>query len=189
MKLKPIIEELRNYCPSFEQRVYGIGTFSQLSESISTEALPAAFVVPMSEEPDDPATTSRYRQTVRFNFAVLLMVPNTEDEQGLTAWEKADDLKKEVFHAILGADDIKSGKDWIQFEGLSIADMNRAALTIQLDFSCEYEITDDETRHGADIDRLGRFLRMYTDVDVIGDKGRPDGQIEAKMHINLEQEK
>ncbi len=186
MKLKPIIEELRNYCPSFESRVYGIGTFSQLSESISTEALPAAFVLPMSEEPEDPAATSRYRQIVRFNFAVLLMVSNTEDEQGLTAWEKADDLKKEVFHAILGADDIQSGKDWIQFEGLSIADMNRAALTVQLDFSCEYEITDEETRHGADIDRLGRFLKMYTDIDVIAEKGKPDGRIEAKVLIDLE---
>ena len=137
MKLKPIIEELRNYCPSFEQRVYGIGAFSQLSESVSTEAMPAAFVLPVSEDPQDPATSSRYRQVVRFRFAVLVMVSNTEDEQGLTAWEAADDLKKEVFRAILGSDDIKAGKDWIQFEGLSIAEINRAALTLQLDFSCE----------------------------------------------------
>lgn len=189
MKLKPIIEELRNYCPSFEQRVYGIGAFSQLSESVSTEAMPAAFVLPVSEDPQDPATSSRYRQVVRFRFAVLVMVSNTEDEQGLTAWEAADDLKKEVFRAILGSDDIKAGKDWIQFEGLSIAEINRAALTLQLDFSCEYEITDEQTRHGADIDRLGRFLRMYSDIDVIAEKGHPDGRIEAKVLIDLEKTK
>ncbi|WP_289187185.1 hypothetical protein [uncultured Parasutterella sp.] len=189
MKLKPIIEELRNYCPSFEQRVYGIGAFSQLSESVSTEAMPAAFVLPVSEDPQDPAISSRYRQVVRFRFAVLVMVSNTEDEQGLTAWEAADDLKKEVFRAILGSDDIKAGKDWIQFEGLSIAEINRAALTLQLDFSCEYEITDEQTRHGADIDRLGRFLRMYSDIDVIAEKGHPDGRIEAKVLIDLEKTK
>ena len=189
MKLKPIIEELRNYCPSFEQRIYGIGAFSQLSESVSTEAMPAAFVLPVSEDPQDPATSSRYQQVVRFRFAVLVMVSNTEDEQGLTAWEAADDLKKEVFRAILGSDDIKAGKDWIQFEGLSIAEINRAALTLQLDFSCEYEITDEQTRHGADIDRLGRFLRMYTDIDVIAEKGHPDGRIEAKVLIDLEKTK
>jgi len=189
VKLKPIIEELRNYCPSFEQRVYGIGAFSQLSESVSTEAMPAAFVLPVSEDPQDPATSSRYRQVVRFRFAVLVMVSNTEDEQGLTAWEAADDLKKEVFRAILGSDDIKAGKDWIQFEGLSIAEINRAALTLQLDFSCEYEITDEQTRHGADIDRLGRFLRMYSDIDVIAEKGHPDGRIEAKVLIDLEKTK
>ena len=117
------------------------------------------------------------------------MVSNTEDEQGLTAWEAADDLKKEVFRAILGSDDIKAGKDWIQFEGLSIAEINRAALTLQLDFSCEYEIKDEQTRHGADIDRLGRFLRMYTDIDVIAEKGHPDGRIEAKVLIDLEKTK
>lgn len=189
MKLKPIIEELRNYCPSFEQRVYGIGAFSQLSESVSTEAMPAAFVLPVSEDPQDPAISSRYRQVVRFRFAVLVMVSNTEDEQGLTAWEAADDLKKEVFRAILGSDDIKAGKDWIQFEGLSIAEINRAALTLQLDFSCEYEITDEQTRHGADIDRLGRFLRMYSDIDVIAEKGHPDSRIEAKVLIDLEKTK
>ena len=189
MKLKPIIEELRAYCPSFAGRVYGIGTFSQLSESVSAEALPAAFVLPVSEDPEEPATTSRYRQTVKFNFAVLVMVSNVEDEQGLSAWEAADDLKKEVFKAIVGADDIRARKDWIQFEGLSIADMNRAALTVQLDFSCEFLIEDAQTRHGEDIDRLGRFLRMYTDVDVIAEKGRPDGRIEAKVLIDLEKTK
>ena len=85
MKLKPLIEELRSNCPSFEGRVYGIGLFSQLSESVSTETLPAAFVLPVSEEPDEPATSSRFRQVVTFNFAVLVMVSNAEDEQGLTA--------------------------------------------------------------------------------------------------------
>lgn len=189
MKLKPIIQELRAHCPGFDGRVFGVGTFSRLDESVAAELLPAAFVIPVSEDPEEPAVINRYKQQVRFNFAVILMVANTEDEQGLTAWEKSVDLKKEVFQAILGADDIQAGRDWIQFESLTVLNLNRAALTVQLDFSCQYEISDNETRHGGDIDRLGRFLRMYTDVDVIGDKGRPDGQIEAKMHINLEQEK
>ena len=134
-------------------------------------------------------TTWFGKQQVRFNFAVILMVANTEDEQGLTAWEKSVDLKKEVFQAILGADDIQAGRDWIQFESLTVLDLNRAALTVQLDFSCQYEINDNETRHGADIDRLGRFLRMYTDIDVIAEKGHPDGRIEAKVLIDLEKTK
>ena len=107
----------------------------------------------------------------------------------MTAWEKSVDLKKEVFQAILGADDIQAGRDWIQFESLTVLDLNRAALTVQLDFSCQYEINDNETRHGADIDRLGRFLRMYTDIDVIAEKGHPDGRIEAKVLIDLEKTK
>lgn len=189
MKLKPIIQEIRTYCPGFEGRVFGVGTFSQLDESVAAELLPAAFVIPISEDPEEPATISRYRQSVRFNFAVILMVANTEDEQGLSAWEQSDDLKKEVFRAICGADDLKRGQDWIQFESLSVIDLNRAALTVQLNFSCKYEINDDETRHGGDIERLGRFLRMYSDIDVIAEKGKPDGRIEAKVLIDLEKTK
>ena len=146
-------------------------------------------MIPVSEDPEDPAVINRYKQQVRFNFAVILMVANTEDEQGLTAWERSVDLKKEVFKAILGADDIQAGRDWIQFESLTVLDLNRAALTVQLDFSCQYEINDNETRHGADIDRLGRFLRMHTDIDVIAEKGHPDGRIEAKVLIDLEKTK
>lgn len=189
MKLKPIIQELRAHCPGFDGRVFGVGTFSRLDESVAAELLPAAFVIPVSEDPEEPAVINRYKQQVRFNFAVILMVANTEDEQGLTAWEKSVDLKKEVFQAILGADDIQAGRDWIQFESLKVLDLNRAALTVQLDFSCQYEINDNETRHGADIDRLGRFLRMYTDIDVIAEKGHPDGRIEAKVLIDLEKTK
>ena len=156
---------------------------------MAAELLPAAFVIPVSEDPEEPAVINRYKQQVRFNFAVILMVANTEDEQGLTVWERSVDLKKEVFKAILGADDIQAGRDWIQFESLTVLDLNRAALTVQLDFSCQYEINDNETRHGADIDRLGRFLRMYTDIDVIAEKGHPDGRIEAKVLIDLEKTK
>ena len=189
MKLKPIIQELRGPWPGSEGRVFGVGTFSRLDESVAAELLPAAFVIPVSEDPEDPAVINRYKQQVRFNFAVILMVANTEDEQGLTAWERSVDLKKEVFKAILGADDIQAGRDWIQFESLTVLDLNRAALTVQLDFSCQYEINDNETRHGADIDRLGRFLRMHTDIDVIAEKGHPDGRIEAKVLIDLEKTK
>lgn len=94
MKLKPIIQELRAHCPGFEGRVFGVGTFSRLDESVAAELLPAAFVIPVSEDPEEPAVINRYKQQVRFNFAVILMVANTEDEQGLTAWERSVDLKK-----------------------------------------------------------------------------------------------
>ena len=91
-----------------------------------------------------------------------------------------------MFHAILGQDDYESGRDWIQYEGASVASLDRAALMVQLEFSMNYDIDDTDTRHGGDIDRLGRFLRMYGDIDVIGKDGRPDGNIEAKFHIDLE---
>ena len=66
MKLKPIIQELRAHCPGFEGRVFGVGTFSRLDESVAAELLPAAFVIPVSEDPEEPAVINRYKQQVRF---------------------------------------------------------------------------------------------------------------------------
>ena len=186
MKLSPIIEELRTQCSAFEDRVFGVAEFAQIAESTAPEDLPAAYVIPLTETPFEPVATTRYKQTVEFTYAVVLVVSNTIDEQGLNAWERADDLKKSVFHAILGQDDYESGRDWIQYEGASVASLDRAALMVQLEFSMNYDIDDTDTRHGGDIDRLGRFLRMYGDIDVIGKDGRPDGNIEAKFHIDLE---
>lgn len=186
MKLKPIVEELRNECECFESRVFGIAEYAQIADSTAPEDLPAAYVIPLTETPMEPLSSTRYQQTVEFNFAVVLAISNATDEQGLNAWERADDLKKAVFAAILGSDDTGSQRDWIQYEGLSIVELNRAFLAVQLEFSCNYDIKDDETRHGKDIDRLGRFLRMYADIDVIGADGKPDGKIEAKFHEDLE---
>lgn len=186
MKLKPIIEELRTECAVFENRVFGVAEYAQIAESTAPEDLPAAYVIPLTETPMEPLSSTKYQQTVEFNFAVVLVVPNAVDEQGLNAWERMDDLKKAVFAAILGSDDTGSQRDWIQYEGLSVAELNRAFLAVQLEFSCNYDITDDETRHGKDIERLGRFLKMYADVDVIGAGGKPDGKVEAKFHVDLE---
>ncbi len=186
MKLSPIVEEIRNECAGFGERVFGIAEYAQIAESTAPEDLPAAYVIPLTETAQEPLSTTRYKQTVEFNFAVVIVVSNSIDEQGLNAWEVADDLKKGVFAAILGADDLVSGRDWIQYEGLSVAELNRAFLAVQLEFSCNYDLDDKATRHGADIERLGRFLRMYGDIDVIGKDGKPDGKIEAKFHIDLE---
>lgn len=186
MKLTPIIEEIRAQCPDFDSRVFGVAEFAQIAESTAPEELPAAYVIPLTETPFEPVATTRYKQTVEFTFAVVLVVSNTVDEQGLNAWERADDLKKAVFRSILGQDDYTAGRDWIQYEGASVVSLDRAALMVQLEFSMNYDIDDTETRHGGDVERLGRFLRMYGDIDVIGKDGRPDGNIEAKFHINLE---
>lgn len=187
MKLTPIIEELRAECSEFENRVFGVAEFAQIAESMDSAGLPAAFVLPMEENTEEPRSTTRYMQTVKANFAVVVVVTNQVDEEGLNAWEYFDDMKASVFKAILGSDDT-CGKDWIQYEGLSIVAMNRAFLAVQLEFSHEYDILDKETRHGQDIDRLGRFERMHVSVDILKD-GKPDEQIEAKQLINLETDK
>lgn len=171
MKLAPIIRELRAMCPSLSERVFGVSEFTQITESMAPAELPAAFVIPLSEEPEDPATSQRYQQDVTFNFEVVLMVQNTTDEQGLSAWETAVELKHEIFSAILGSDDAGITKrDWIEYRGIRDIERTRAYLLVPIDFACVYRISDSESRHGYDIDRLERFLSMHASIDVGSDK-------------------
>ena len=170
MRLTPIIGELRTECPSFEGRVFGISEFTQITDSMAPESLPAAFVIPVSDEPEDPRTYQRYEQDVTFNFEVAIMVSNAADEQGLSAWDAAETLKQEVFRAILGSDDPGVEKrDWIEYQGFRDIERTRAYLLLPLSFAARYRITDDETRHGLDVDRLGRFLRMHASIDAGGE--------------------
>jgi hypothetical protein len=177
MKLRSIIEDLRAYCPTLRKRIFGVAEYATLDDTASAD-LPCAFVLPLTETTEDPQSFTRYRQAVKFEFAVVLMVNNAADEQGLSAWEQAVDLKKEVFHALLGKE---IDRDPIQYEGLSIVDLNRARLIVQLEFSVEFDIVDGDTRHGLDIAALGPWDTAMVDVDL----SKPDGQIEAKVKIDL----
>jgi hypothetical protein len=178
MKLESIIEDLRAYCPTLEKRVFGVAEYAVVDETASAD-LPCAFVLPLQETTEEPQTFTRYRQSVKFEFAVVLMMGNAADEQGLPAWDLAVELKKEVFQALLGKE---IDRDPIQYEGLSIVDLSRARLIVQLEFSIEFDITDEETRHGLDIAALGPLKTVMTDVDL----SRPDGQIEAKVKIDFD---
>lgn len=183
MKLQPIIRELRAECGSFSGRVFGIAEYAQITESMAPEALPAAFVIPVSDEPDDPITGQRYLQDVTFNFEVVVMVSNVSDEQGLSAWDAADQLKSEVFRAILGSDDASLVKrDWIEYRGFRDIERTRAYLAVPLEFAAQYRIEDSDSRHGLDVERLGRFLRMFADIDLLP----PDGRAETKLRIEFD---
>ena len=166
MKLAPIVAELRAKCVSFSSRVHASVEFADIKERTAM-SLPCAFVLPISETADEPtfADGTQYRQHVEQSFGVAVFVkPERADRTGLDAFDLVEELKSEVFRALVGwsPDD---DHDAITYEGMSILEFNRAFLAVQLEFAVTYDVTDEDTRHGVDLASLPPFDGVDLDVD------------------------
>ena len=180
MKLGLIISELRSWAKSFDERVYGAAEFSVIDSSTEIK-MPCAFVLPLGETvTDSDINNTLYQQRVEQSFGVAVYVSTANDEQGVIAYDRIEELKAEVLAAIAGwAPDEMS--EWIAYEGSSILDLNRARLCVQLEFTVAYPIEDVQTRHWRDLEGLGPLTGINVDVDLIPN----DGVIEAKAKYEL----
>ena len=101
MKLATIISALRAYCPSFEGRVGGAAEYAAID--ITNLPMPCAFVLPVSEIGEDmDSMGTDYRQRVKQIFCVVILVSTADQERGQDAFDAIEDLKAEIFKAILG---------------------------------------------------------------------------------------
>lgn len=202
MNLAIIIAQLRQRAPIFGQRVGGSAQFKVLPEAANL-VTPAAYVLPLDEQPADQQSKNGYQQTVREGFAVVLALSNRADERGQASASDLDTLRKALFKALLGfqpADDY----DVIAFEGGQLLHLDRARLYYQFEFSVDYAITTEDTwipdRNATLPDFAGLNLRVdlidifdpnTPAIDFPGDpnaypggKG-PDGRAEAGAVIDV----
>lgn len=183
MKLSSIITEIRRLCPDLSERVYGLADYANADETVNT-IMPAIFVLPDSDKPEEPTGTAKYRQSVDFFFQVVIRVSTADDEQGAESFDKALDIRRQIFRAILGWEPFGKMGEWVIYRGFQV-EMNEARLDVILQFSLEEHLCDADSRHGLDIDNLGEFLRQHNDVDL----AKPDGAIDAVFDINVRGQK
>ena len=116
MKLATIISALRAYCSSFEGRVGGAAEYAAID--ITNLPMPCAFVLPVSEIGEDmDSMGTDYRQRVKQIFCVVILVSTADQERGQDAFDAIEDLKAEIFKAILGTSTAET--DEIVYEGYS----------------------------------------------------------------------
>ena len=180
MKLGPIIAELRSWARSCEQRVYGAAEFT-IIDSTTALQMPCAFVLPLGESViTNDVNNSIYQQAIEQSFGVAVYVSTANDEQGVIAFDRIEELKAEVLSAIAGwAPEEMS--EWVTYEGASVLDLNRARLCVQFEFTVAYPIEDHQTRHWRDLEGLGPLTGIDVDVDLMP----TDGVIEAKAKFEL----
>lgn len=184
MKVSSTIQALRERCPSFNTRIFGAAEYQNLVNAINPEQLPAAYVFTISENPKVlQSLENSYYQEIDATIAIVLVV-SSEDIRGQSALDNAEDLKEEVFKAILGwapFGDVNCKYEYSNYQLLD-SSMCPAALFIQLEFSCPYVIDVGCTRIPAQLKADTSALHSVgVDVDMISKNDRPDGQIDAKF--------
>ncbi|WP_242173683.1 MULTISPECIES: hypothetical protein [unclassified Pseudomonas] len=200
MKLIPIIKHLRNTCPSFKRRVYGGLDWDPVAKSVQTD-MPAAYVICIGDSAEPSDTSGVIRQKVRDAIDVNVEVW-CEDERGQGAADLIDDLRAELWRALVG---FKPGGDGnpLQYDDGELLLIDRAKAVYRFRFFTEFMIGRNDVAPGQPLgppetwqeveqDGLPGFEGVDLDVDFIDpmhDKNRsptgPDGRIEIKAREDV----
>lgn len=193
MNINIVIAQLRARAPLFEQRVGGAAKFEGILPEAANLRMPAAYVLPLDEQPQEQSSKNGYQQTVSERFAVVVAMSNVLDERGQKPTVDLDTIRKALFRALLG---FQPGEDYdvIAFEGGELLHLDRARLYYQFEFSVEYAVTTEDTWIPTRNEELPDFEGLDLDVDAIdpfdpnrvppGERG-PDGVIDVRLSINL----
>jgi hypothetical protein len=192
MILETVIAQLKARVPLLGARVAGAANFSVLPESANL-VVPAAYVIPLADQPSEQLSKNGYQQACRDEIAVVVVLSNRNDERGQTAAGSLQALRVEIFKALLGWQPA-ANYDAMQFEGGQLLHLDRARMYYQLEFSAGWEIATEDTWIVARDNELPPFEGVNLRVDLIdpSDPNRakpgPDGTVDAGANLDLPQE-
>lgn len=192
MNFNVVIAQLRARAPIFDQRVAGAANFKVLPEAANLKT-PAAYVIPMDEQPGDQQSATGYQQSVKEEFAVVVVLDNAVDERGQVAAASLHAVRLALFKALLGFQPAEH-YDVVAFEGGELMHLDRARLYYQFEFSTEYAISTEDTWIPDRNAEFPDFKGLDITVDTIDpfDPNRapigPDGTPEAKLKITFPEE-
>jgi hypothetical protein len=143
-----IIPRIREACPIFGMRVAGA---LALRSAIESDDLPVphAFVVPLHDQGEGDAEISPLAQGMPARFGVVVAVPNTTDEPGLSAASKLLEVRRQLLEALIG---FQPGEDYapVLYDRMpEPPDFNRARAWAQFDFTSYAYTTGAAGMEGA----------------------------------------
>lgn len=191
MKISPLIAAIRQRCPMFDSRVAGASEFKPLPENAKL-GLPAAYVIPLDDNPDENRSQTDYWQQITDAFAVVIIVSNTQDARGQSSVDAVEHARAELWRALLGWSP-EEKYEGIVYQGGNLLDMNRAHLYYQFEFSARFELDQEDTRQWDDLADLPPFTGIDATapergfgIDLIDPGNGPDGLIDMQFQINQE---
>ena len=187
MKLTPVIAHLREHCPRFETRVAGAARFEILPEATAL-GVPCAFVVPLTDDPDDPDADNGVGQALAESFAVFVAVSNAQDERGQASSDEMHDVRAELWAALLGWRPT-TAYGLIRYEGSALVSLDRARMWTRFEFAADTAIGPEDGWQQRAQAQLPTFQGVDIRVDVAdpiaNPRPGPDGRIEFGSSINL----
>jgi len=100
MDIVPIIARIQSQCPLLRS-VGGAAEFTDASLALKHQ-LPAAFVLPLSDDPQPNRLDNGISQRVNRRFGVVLAVKNLRDASGAAALSDLVPLRSQLIDALLG---------------------------------------------------------------------------------------
>ena len=184
MKISPIIAQIQAECTSFTQ-VAGALT-DDLEKVIAQAKLPAAYVVrrdAVGEILEDMGIECNLLFPENFGVVVIL---NNNDSRAQMAADQLDDLRAELFKALLRwCPD--AAHDKIEYTGGSLVTLTRDRLIYSFQFKTFTTVQKEDTWQQVAYERMGPFKGVDNDVDDIGPrKHKPDGTQEARITIETQ---
>lgn len=191
MNLVTVIEAVKTRCPSFGGRVAGAAQFQVLPESANL-SMPAAYVIPLDDNPEPNRSQTGYRQTIREAFAVVVALSNVSDERGQSAATSLHSIRAELWASLLGWEP-GAEYDGVEYEGGNLLHLDRARMYYQFEFAADMEIGSEQTWKNTELGGLADFTEARIQIDAIdphdpnvGASG-PDGRIEADAIVPIPQ--
>lgn len=182
ISLSTIIEAIRERCPTFNQNVAGAAEWKDLQD-YENPTYPAAYVVPLSEEADAQESPNGYRQTVTETFGVIVLA-TSDDARGQSAIEMVrEQLRPELFHALLAWSPDPSLYSEIIFEGAQVIYLDSARMGYQFEFSYEYYLDAEDAYQAEYLASLPEMHSMALNVGIAPDL-KPE--LSGNVLINLE---
>lgn len=185
MKLSPIVKALRERCPIFDGRVFGIGEFSAIKDS--TPEAPVAFVLPLDEEIKSITTSHMIRAEIYERMAIIV-VQDLEGHQGIENYDALHDIRAELWRAIVGW---QSDSDATPFapDGGEPIEMDRGQYRYQFDFSREIAMTTQDDGYQPVFDDFTQTNLRVDTVDPADPNVKspgPDGRVEIGADIAID---
>jgi hypothetical protein len=149
MNVANVIERLRSNAASFSQQVYGLAElYAADFETKEGTSRPCAFVTLSADDAQNGTGEIGITPDIVEQFAVVLCLSNTTDDDGQAAQQSVHALRDEVFGAILNWSP-ESGYLPVQYVGGRFLAANRVTYLYQLSFSAiriggsilEYEVS------------------------------------------------
>lgn len=106
---------------------------------------PAAYVIPLSDEPEDNVSMNGLDQVVTERIGIVVDMDNTADQRGQFASSQVPTIRADLFRCLLNwrpswAEAIKG----FAYAGGQLVHMDRERLHWQFEFSLKIQITDDD---------------------------------------------
>jgi len=195
MRLTPLIEHLKRYCPGFAGRVAG-GIDMEAVMTTAKLATPAAYVIYTGDDPGENIGQNKVVQSLADGFDVVVAL-QTLDERGQQAVDLVHGLRAELFRALVGLESAEH--DPITYAGGSLMAIDRARVVYRFAFEAPLQIGRSETSHPPETwqEYQQDGLPALQGIDVAWDSldpkdpnhtaPGPDGRVEVRFSTELPQ--